>query len=125
MPEDWFPVYAGEFPAKLAPDFARGDGLERIDEPGWCDVGRGIDQEMHMVWFAVHFGEFAARCFADPGEDHPEPVDNDGREGLFPVLRHENYVEEYAEYAMRVGFQSLLFHANYGILKHGPTQDFF
>ena len=88
-PEHVLPVPLLKF-GKLLAEQAAGNALEAIDQLREFDVGREIDQQVHMVAFPVELGEFNMEPLADAGENLPHCLDVNAVEDSPTILRRED-----------------------------------
>jgi hypothetical protein len=76
----------------LLPEPAGGDALEGAGEPGQGDLRRVVDEEAHVVGFAVELAEFRAEVRADVPHDLLAAGQDLPGERAAPVLRREDQV---------------------------------
>ena len=83
------PLQLGEVP----PDEPRRHTFEAVDQAGQFNGRRVLDQQVHVVVFAVAFHEDGAEVGADLPEGAPQVIDVGGGEHSAPVFGHEYQVD--------------------------------
>ncbi len=88
-PEHIFPVPLLKR-RELLSEQAAGNALEAIDQFREFNVGREVDQQVHMIGFAIEFSEFNMKALTDAGEDIAQGLDVNAFEDSPPILRRED-----------------------------------
>src|SRR5690606_10362386 len=79
---------------------ATGHTLEAVNEVGNGDLGRVLDQQMHVIVFAIHLDQFSLEIGADLGEDGAQPVDSISIEHSAAILRYKDQMDMHLKNAV-------------------------
>ena len=74
-----------------------GHALEAVHEVGDGDLGRVLDQQMHVIVLAVHLDQLRLEVGAGLGEDDAQPVDGIAVEHPATILRHKDQMHMHLE----------------------------
>src|SRR5579859_2414207 len=88
-PEHAFPVALADVRALLAKQ-ATGNTLEAVHERGDSQLRRILNEQVHMVVFAVHFHERSLRIRTDLGEDAAQDVERTRVEHTAAIFCYED-----------------------------------
>ena len=79
---------------------AAGDALEAIHQRGHGDLGRVLDQKVHVIVLPVHLDQGCLEVHTDLGEHATQAFDGIAIEHAAPVLGHKDQVHVHSEYTV-------------------------
>lgn len=75
---------------ELLAEQAAGNALEAVDQFREFNAWREVDQQMHMIGFAIELSEFNMEAFANAGKNLPHRLDMNPLEHPPSILRRED-----------------------------------
>jgi len=114
-PERAFPIASGQVGSFLSQHSA-GYTLERVDQIGYSDLRRILDQQVDVVVFSVHLDKFSLKVRANPGEQYTKSVDGVSVKYSGSILCDEDQMDVHCEDAVCLPVEILT-------LCHRPSLD--